>query len=160
MIAAVVGSLPAAASATTTDWGVHDALETAAPLTPVGSFEDTYLFTLPDTLNLSSTTVANNLTDVLGIADGMVQLFKEAGAVDTLLGAYSFDGTTGSTSHTFSALSSGSYYYLVSGIGTGSTGGFYSISSTISPIPEPATYAYLLGGLGIAGMLMRRRSSA
>lgn len=35
----------------------------------------------------------------------------------------------------------------------------YSGTLTVSPVPEPETYAMLLAGLGIVGMLARRRKS-
>jgi hypothetical protein len=77
----------------------------------------------------------------------------------TLVGSYTFDGTTGNSWHTFNAMSSGNYYYEVKGNATGSQGGFYSITSTVAPVPEPETYAMLLAGLGVVGSLYRRRKN-
>jgi hypothetical protein len=89
-----------------------------------------------------------------------VSLFREAGATDTLIGNYTFDGTTGSTWHTMANLTAGDYYYKITGNATGSLGGFYSITSTVTPVPEPETYAMLLAGLGVVGSLYRRRKSS
>lgn len=159
---ALASALSFPALATTTNWGVHDTLEVAAAITPVGTFEDIYNFSLSAENNLMSTAVSNNLGAVLGLADGKVSLFKEAGDADTSVGAYDFSATTGSISFPFGVLDAGSYYYLVSGVGTGSMGGFYSISSTVtpsaSPVPEPNTVMLMLAGFLGMGVLLRRRN--
>lgn len=147
------------AQASTTDWGVHDTLEIGVSLTPVGAFDDFFLFSVLSDQAAFSTAVANNLTDVLGVQGGKVDLYKEAGAVDTLAGSFNFGGATGNISHAFGTLSAGSYYYEVTGAGTGSLGGFYSITSTVSAVPEPQTYALFVGGLAGIGFMLRRRQS-
>lgn len=148
------------AQAATTDWGSHGALEVSATITPVGSFEDNYLFNLASAYHLFSTAVSNNLTTALGIQGGTVSLFKEAGAIDTALGSFAFDGTTGSTTHAYGALAAGDYYYRVSGMGTGTIGGFYTLSSsTVTAVPEPGTLALMLAGMSVVGFLARRRRS-
>jgi hypothetical protein len=147
------------ANATTTDWGTHDPLEIGVSLTPVGAFDDMFLFTTTGAQSIFSTTVANNLTDVLGVSGGAVSLFKTVGATNTLEGTYNFSGLTGSDSHAFAGLAAGSYFYEVTGTGTGSMGGFYSITSTVSAVPEPHSYALFLGGLAAVGFMMRRRQS-
>ena len=149
-------ALPFAASAATTDWGVHDALEVAATLTPVGSFSDTYLFSLSGPSSLFSSAVANNLTQVLGITNFAVTLFGDTPGVDRNFGSFSLGSATGSESHSFGNLLAGNYYYVVSGTGNGSLGGFYSLSSTLTAVPEPETSALFLGGLGAIAFLLRR----
>jgi len=43
----------------------------------------------------------------------------------------------------------------------GSTGGAYSAARwSVSAVPEPATYGMLLGGLGLVGLMARRRRAA
>lgn len=58
----------------------------------------------------------------------------------------------------------GTYYLKVSGkVGAAADGYFYSgsiSSSTVSPVPEPETYAMLLAGLGLMGAIARRRNKA
>jgi hypothetical protein len=158
-VLAAVSTLALNASATTTDWFTHDLLEVAAAITPVGAFEDTYLFTLASANSAMSTTVSNNLSGVLGLTDGNVALYMEAGAVDVAMGNYAFNDVTGSISYDFGALAAGSYYYAVTGMGTGSAGGFYTLSSTVSPIPEPESYALMLAGLGVMGLLLKRSAN-
>jgi hypothetical protein len=62
------------------------------------------------------------------------------------------------------ATGTGSYYLNVAGtIDAGGTGYLYNgsiSSSTISPVPEPETYAVLLAGLGLMGAIARRRNKA
>lgn len=153
---AVASTLAFNASATTTDWFTHDLLEVAAAITPVGAFEDTYLFSLVTANNGMSTAVSNNLGDVLGLTEGNVALFKEDGAVDIAIGNYAFDDASGSVSYEFGALAAGNYYYAVTGMGTGSLGGFYTISSSVTAVPEPETYAMMMAGLGVMGLLLKR----
>ena len=160
LAAAAISALALSANAATTDWGVHADLELAAALVDPGAFSDMITFSIPGTSDISSTTVANNLLSLLNIDGGSVSLYREAGDADTLLGSYSFDGTTGSTWHTTMGLTAGSYYYQITGNATGSHGGFYSITSTVTPVPEPETYAMLLAGLGVVGSLYRRRKSS
>jgi hypothetical protein len=54
----------------------------------------------------------------------------------------------------------GGAYLVVGGAVDGSLGGIYSGSiSSVSPIPEPESFAMLLAGLGLMGAVVRRRSS-
>jgi hypothetical protein len=54
----------------------------------------------------------------------------------------------------------GGAYLSVNGVVDGSLGGIYSGSiSSVSPIPEPESFAMLLAGLGLMGAVVRRRSS-
>ena len=160
LAAAAVSVLAINANATTILWGNHDSLELGAVLADPGAFDDFIKFSIPGSSNLSSTTVAHNLTNVLGIDNGVVKLFQEgSGGSNTLVGQYSFDGTTGSTWHSFLSLGAGSYYYEITGNATGTHGGFYSISSTVAAVPEPESYALLLAGLGVVGSLYRRRKN-
>lgn len=158
---AAAASLSFNANAATFDWGTHAALQTGAAMTPVGSFADTYLFGLSAATVLTSSAVSNNLGGVLGLSDGMVTLFSDVPGPDLSLGSYLFSSETGSLTHSFGSVLAGSYYYLVSGVGTGTMGGFYALASAqeiaVSVVPEPSALALMLAGLGIVSLKGHRR---
>lgn len=166
-LAATVLAVPAHADNLSANWGTHDMAELGLGyhFAQSGSFIDTFSFNLALTSDLSSVTVANNLPQIFGIANGMVSLFSGVAGdntADTLVGSYSFNGTTGETQHAFNALTSGNYFYQVKGDLTGALGGNYLLTSSAvasSPalVPEPETYAMLLAGLGVVGIAARRR---
>jgi hypothetical protein len=54
-------------------------------------------------------------------------------------------------------LAEGSYYLMVSGTMLSDTSASFGGAVMLNPVPEPATYAMLLGGLGVLGLLARRR---
>jgi len=53
----------------------------------------------------------------------------------------------------FTGLSAGTYSLTFQGTGMGGYGGYF----TITPVPEPQTYAMLIGGLGLLGLISNRR---
>jgi len=67
-------------------------------------------------------------------------------------------GTT--TSKSYSDLAAGDYAFDVTGKSTGWFGGLYKFSfvASLSPVPEPATIAMLLAGLGLVVTTARRRT--
>lgn len=160
ILALVLASATAGAQATVFDWGSHGSLEYGSVFNAPGAFEDFFAFNLTPGASLSSTTVSNNIPVITDIDSGMVELYQGNywdATADTLIGSYNFDGTTGSSPYTFSALASGDYFYRVTGSAAGAAGGFYTISS--APIPEPETYAMLLAGLGVT-LIARKRKKA
>lgn len=160
---AAAAALSFNANATTVDWGTHGVLQTGASTTPVGSFADIYLFSLSSAMALNSSAVANNLGSVLGLSGGTVTLFADVPGPDFTVGSYAFSAATGALTHSFGNLLAGSYYYVVSGLGTGTLGGFYALASApvaaVSVVPEPSALALMLAGLGIVGLKGQRRLS-
>lgn len=57
----------------------------------------------------------------------------------------------------FDDLAAGDYFFVVSGKINGTKQGSYSWNTTITPVPEPETYAMLLAGLGVICIALRRR---
>lgn len=158
---AAAASLSFNANAATVDWGTHGALQTGASMAPVGSFVDTYLFSLSSPMVLTSSAVSNNLGSVLGLSDSMVALFADVLGPDQMIGSYLFSGESGALTHSFGSLLAGSYYYVVSGLGAGTMGGFYALASAqeaaVSVVPEPSALALMLAGLGIVSLKGHRR---
>ena len=153
-----------AAHATVTNWGVHGDIEYGVGTPGTGAFADIFTFTLPIFNNLDSVAVANNLLPIEHVTNGTVSLYQGIfgdAIPDVLKMSYGFNGTTGSTQHTALGLTNGgSYYYKVSGIGSGSDGGFYTLSSSLLPVPVPEaeTYMMLMAGVGLMGWAFRRRN--
>lgn len=55
----------------------------------------------------------------------------------------------------------GGFYLFVSGVAPeGTVGSLYSGSITVTPVPEPESYAMLLAGLGVMGAIAVRRNKA
>src|SRR2546422_643980 len=117
------------ANATSTDWGLHDAFEFGADKVAPGTIADTFEFSLADPASLVATAVSNNLGEGFHIESGEVSLYKVEPGPDTLIGSFDFDGTTGSTPHSFASLTSGDYFYSVAGDASGHAGGWYSLAS-------------------------------
>ncbi len=154
--------LAAGAQAQVIDWDIHDATEFETvrhnQLETGLIFQDYFTFTLPSTSHLWSNTVASNLGSVLRISAGKLDLYSGSFfdvTPDALVGTHLYDGTTGDATHTFSNLAAGNYYYKVTGLLTGVLGGQYTITSAVSPVPEPETYALM--GLGLVGLIAARR---
>lgn len=126
-------------------------------LVPVGSFQDTYTFSLASTLDALFVAVnSENVADITGmglvttldIAGFSVDLYKEAGMTDILLSDNALSGQ-------LAGLSAGDYYFTVSGSGNGLFGGAYGIS--LRTVPEPQSLVLALMGLGLMALQLRRK---
>ncbi|MDN3921878.1 FxDxF family PEP-CTERM protein [Roseateles violae] len=131
------------------DWGAHDVFELSGLVTPaVGSFLDTYKFTLTEQSTLAGALVAT------GITFGSFGVYDETGT--TALFSAAFGGTTAKSGTWL--LDPGTYVYAIGGLASASAG--YVLTSAtvgVAAVPEPETYAMLLAGLGVVGFLARRR---
>lgn len=56
------------------------------------------------------------------------------------------------------AVAAGQYQLTVSGVADGMSGGGYNGSMTLA-VPEPESYAMFLAGIGLLGMIVRRRTA-
>lgn len=148
------------------------AVGTLDPIAPSASFSNTVTGAFTDvwTFNLGSNSiVAASITNVeisfgaisTGGIEGFtawlngVQLFGPSSTVSSNGVTVSTQVVSGSTT-----LAAGLYELRVSG--TGVTGGNASYGGNIvaTAVPEPASYALLLGGLGVVGLLAKRRRRA
>jgi hypothetical protein len=118
-----------------------------------GSFLDIYNFSLVSLSDFD--------------ADATTLNFRRFQINNTTFGYTLFDSantvlSTGNSSSGFSlsSLASGPYYLEVSGFATGANGGLYNGALTVTPVPEPETFAMLLAGLGLMGTIARRRRKA
>jgi hypothetical protein len=57
-------------------------------------------------------------------------------------------------------LTAGSYYLRVDGNIVSNAGASFGGAVMLAPVPEPQTYGMMLGGLGVLGLLARRRKDA
>lgn len=165
--AALFVGVSLSASANTTK-----ALGTVSAATPTvfsgyaapGGFVDTFTFTLPANSGSGYSVIdfAPN-----GMPDGWfktvfsgIALFSNADGIvgnadDKKLA--SAIGLGDEVSLSFGSSAAGSYYLSVFGVTTGLYGGGYSGGISVTPVPEPETFAMLLAGLGVMGAIARRR---
>ena len=126
-----------------------------------GSFLDTYNFTIGSLTHIAANTVSATLgfggAPLLNITDLKYQLIDSANHTiwDSSFGGASVLGSPLALDGTFA---SGNYHFQISGIADGSSGGAYIFS--VAAVPEPETWMMLLLGLGVAGIMARRRMAA
>jgi hypothetical protein len=177
-IAVLAGMSAGAYANSDTDLGVISA---NSPTTFQGSvvdgstsFSDIFRFTLEQPNAASGYSVVNFPLD-LGSAGTLNTVFSSValisygadnafgGGDDQVLKSVVLPSAGNSQDHislTWDQPITGGAYLSVSGVVDGSLGGIYSGSiSSVSPIPEPESFAMLLAGLGLMGAVVRRRSS-
>lgn len=122
----------------------------------LNTFNDKIQFTFAGLSNLS--------TDVVSIDNSASSGLNLTGFAlydwnDTLLSA----GTQASTGFVdawtinYANLAAGSYYLRVSGNIVGNSSTDFAGNLALAPVPEPETYAMMLGGLGLLAFTARRR---
>jgi hypothetical protein len=150
--AVVLFGLGARASATTVDLGEISAGESNGGAhfvsTPATSIDDTWSFTLTETLLTAIVIDSADLAPFFGI-DGLTAVGSDASisfAYDVDDNAYTFTGV----------LAAGTYDFNVTGTTSGSLGGQYEvIVGGVSAVPVPAAFWLFSGAL----LLVLRRTS-
>ena len=107
-------------------------------------------FTSTQALTLTSFKLVNYTFD----ASNNVVILSSTNAAQLLPNYYRFHADN---------LVQGNYYLEVTGTVQGSNGGAYGGSlnvTALEPVPEPATYGMLLGGLGLLGYAARRKKQS
>jgi hypothetical protein len=133
---------------------------------PGWGFYDDFIFSVPSSAAADSITSTINL-GTLSISNLEVRLYSEAGNSPPVLGTPNgtvwsswstpISGGTGSYSVLNADLGAGTYVLEIRGDATGSSGGSYSGTLNVAPVPLPAALPLLVSGLGFLGSMSRRR---
>lgn len=117
---------------------------------PAASFTDRISFSV-----LSSSDLVGTISGT-SFKNFTLSAFDLYTSSNTLVSTGSFDNLAGKASVGFISDSglTGNYYLLVSGT---TSGGTYNGNISLSPVPEPESYAMMLAGLGLMGFVARRR---
>lgn len=137
---------------------------------PTPSFTDYFSFEIGTGFSTSTsitstfTQVGSKTKDVDITAFNLVKYDPLTAAVlSTIYGTNLTDTSvahpTDSWTLSASGLTAGSYYVQVIGKVTGTSGGSYGGDISVLAVPEPETYALLLGGLGMVGFVARRKAA-
>jgi hypothetical protein len=129
-----------------------------------GSFEDLFFFNL-SVASIGSATVADlpitgpsgSLFDIVGgsFSTFLYQDYGTVGSVDVADSGFILG--TGNYVYSSGPLAVGNYYIKIVGTAVGSAGGTYMTQATALPVPEADTSAMMMAGLGLMGVIARRR---
>lgn len=156
-VALAVASLSAQAVATS--WAAHDPIEVGAGFAQGASASllDTFSFTLSGPVAITYTTVTNDF-GLLDLTGSVLNLYSGLVGFGSLVASQSFDAVQ--TQGMANLLSAGAYYYEVqSTVAPNAFAGSYTLTSTVSAVPEPESLALMLGGLLAIGVMRSRRQS-
>ena len=133
---------------------------------PLGDFTDNFLFSLPVNSG-SGYSVANfapvGLGGIFNTKFAKLVLFSNPDGVlftnDETFLSESVGASSSNLTLSFAGTPAGNYYLKVIGEANGTFGGLYTGAISVSAIPEPASYAMLLAGMGVMGAIAIRRNN-
>lgn len=122
----------------------------------VGPFADTFSFTVPGSTPVTASVISGfDSNSMFQVAFTGFELFDSAGGPALVTGFTA--GGFFATLPSFSITTGTTYDLVVTGNLLGAAPGSYAGNISISPVPEPETYAMLLVGLGLVGFAARRK---
>jgi hypothetical protein len=127
-----------------------------SPKNAGNTFTDKYSFTTTVAGSLWGEVLSRGGNDNNGLAINDFSLFTSEG-VELLTATQNASGSLDDWSFTFDNLAAGSYYVEISGSVLGNGAGKYNANLALAPVPEPETYAMMLGGLGLLAFSARRK---
>jgi len=149
-IAALLAAIGfSSAQATTASYQDLGTINVGGEVSYGGSFidqvVDTYRFILPVSSNIESYADGSKYVVRFGQRDAPFNFILDGNLLSSTAGNF-----------TTTALSSGEHFVTLQGISGGATaytGGIFNVSA----VPEPETYAMFLAGLGLMGVIAKRR---
>jgi len=167
-IGAAMAGVGVSASATTTSLGaatIGTPLAFNGIVPSAGGFIDDFLFSIPSNGG-SGYSIVNFPLSIPSVGSFNVlltnlALFSDADSTpwngnETLLKSVS--GGPNSVGLTWGATGAGNMILQVTGTANGTLGGLYNGAISVSPVPEPETWAMMLLGAGLVGFRLRSRS--
>ncbi len=155
-LALALAALPGTASADTFNAGLNPSIAESV-MHASGSFSDFFTFSLNPAGSVAAQGVSLNFAPFFNISGGSFQLYS-----GLMGGGRAVGGSTALSNipASYANLGAGNYYFNVAGTANGMAGGGYLFSMVTTPVPEPDALALLLSGLGLIGVMMRRRISS
>ncbi|GJI91838.1 MULTISPECIES: FxDxF family PEP-CTERM protein [Duganella] len=122
------------------------------------TFSDVFNFSIPSLSSADSNVSSVSIGDNAGIDFSRFDLYKVGSPIAAATGSLDVDSGLWILSGT--NLAAGNYFFKVEGTIKSADAISYSGNLVVSAVPEADAYAMLLAGLGLVGVIARRRKSA